>query len=216
MPTVRSLSSSISWSVLPLLALAGATDALMILHSKELLAVYMTGNSTKFAEFLLSGVWSKVGQLAAVLAAFIVFTTLAAWIGDRAGYLRSGLLLLIVGALLVAAAPLAVLVDQAYPLVAVMTIAAAMGTLNQVRADEPGVTFVTGTLVKLGRSLAAGKLPGALDCLARWFGFLLGALLGAFADVRLSAYTLSLLGVLAILGGIVVALAASRAHTVNA
>jgi hypothetical protein len=32
----------------------------------------------------------------------------------------------------------------------VLLVAAAMGLINQVLADEPGVTFITGTLVRLG------------------------------------------------------------------
>jgi uncharacterized membrane protein YoaK (UPF0700 family) len=199
---LESPGTAIAWSVLPLLALAGATDALMILHSKDLLAVYMTGNSTKLGDFLAQGAWFKVGEIASVIGTFVFATTVAAWMGDRIGRVRSGVLLLFVGMLLAIAAPLAAQATEKYSLATVMVIAAAMGTLNQVRADEPGVTFVTGLLVKLGRCLAAGKFGGAADAFSRWLCLLIGALLGTLVDGRLGAATLLLLAALAALGAL--------------
>ena len=201
-PLKSTNTSAIAWSVLPLLALAGATDTLMILHSKELLAVYMTGNSTKLGDFVVQGDWTMAGEIISVIGIFVLATTFAAWIGDRAGRTRSGVLLLFVGLLLAIAAPLAAQSAQKYSLATVMVIAAAMGILNQVRADEPGVTFVTGSLVKLGRCLATGKFGAAADAFSRWLCLLIGALLGAWLDDYLGAATLWLLAALAAAGAL--------------
>lgn len=208
----KSTTAAIAWSVLPLLALAGATDSLMILHSKELLAVYMTGNSTKLAGYLVQNAWAKAGEIASVIGTFLLATTLAAWVGNRAGHLRSGLLLLVAGLCLAIAAPLAMHTPDKYSLATVLAIAAAMGVLNQVRGDEPGVTFVTGSLVKAGRCLAAGELSAAMDALLRWVCFLIGAVLGTLLDGYLGAATLWVLGALAAFGALAVWLSRPQLH----
>lgn len=196
----HSSPTAIAWSLLPLLALAGATDALLIVHSKDLLAVYMTGNTTKLGGFVAQAGWDRAGEIAGVIATFVLGAAFAAWLGNRVGRWRVCLVLMLAGALLLLAEPLAAQAPQPYSLATVLMVAAAMGTLNQVRVDEPGVTFVTGSMVKLGRCLAAAHWPGVADALLRWLCFLIGALLGAWIDNRLGAETLLVIGALAILG----------------
>ncbi|WP_213881544.1 DUF1275 family protein [Pseudomonas sp. dw_358] len=182
--------SPIILGVIPLVLIAGATDALMILHSKELLAVYMTGDTSKVGHFLLDRQWPMVGSLLAVIGTFLVATTVAAWMGQRAGEWRGTLVLAMSGLLLALAAPLAALDQSTYSLATVMVIAAAIGSLNQARADEPGVSFVTGVLVKAGRKLASGEFKAAGSGLLRWLALLLGALIGTWLDGRFGSATL--------------------------
>lgn len=201
---------------MPLLALAGATDALLILHSKELLAVYMTGNTTKLGGFMDQFDWAKAGQIALVIGVFVLATVLAAWGGKRRHRARASLTLLVVGILLALAAPSAIAQEQPFTLTTVLLITAAMGVLNQVRDDEPGVTFVTGSLVKLGRCLAAGKLGSAADALLRWLCFLIGAVLGALLDRRLGGSTFLLLGALCLCAALAVWRLQSRQQSAHA
>lgn len=193
-------SRPIAWTLLPLLALAGATDALMIVHSKELLAVYMTGNSTKLGDFLMLAEWGRVAEIASVIATFVFAATFATWLGDRGGRWRASLVLMLTGVLLMLAGPLAAQSPQPYSMATVWVVAGAMGALNQVRVDEPGVTFVTGSLVKLGRCLAGRQWAPATDALLRWLSFLAGAFAGALVDSRLGAMTLLVLGAFAVAG----------------
>ena len=173
---------STSLFVLLLVAAAGLTDALLYLHSKEMLAVYMTGNSSKMAQFFQTGNLEKALPLLAIIITFVVGTTLGAWLGNRASSWRAPQLLLLVTLLLLAAWPFTA---SQYPLIAVLPIAAAMGVLNQVRSSEAGVTFLTGTLVRLGRALATGQLRSASLYITRWLVWFLAAFAGAAIDSHL-------------------------------
>ncbi|MBV7486557.1 DUF1275 family protein [Bordetella sp. BOR01] len=196
LPTLRQAVAA-GMPVFFLVALAGATDALMVLHSMHLFAVYVTGDTAKIGVALSQGRLGAIVPLLAVVLVFFAATTLAAWAGRAAGRLRGTLLLAACAALTAAAAPLAA---TPYPLAAILLVAAAMGTLNQVRADEAGVTFITGTLVRTGRALAAGDWVGTVMGMLRWASFLAGVILAAWLDARLAPYTLGLVAMAAALG----------------
>lgn len=208
--------AAVAWSLLPLLALAGAVDALMIVHSKDILAVYMTGNTTKLGGDLAQFSLGTAGEILGVIAAFVLAAAGAAWLGERAGRWRASLVLALVGVWLIMAEPLAVQTPQPYSLATVLVIAAAMGILNQVRVDEPGVTFVTGSLVKLGRCLAAGHWPGAADASLRWLCFLMGALVSAVIDSHLGPQLLLVLGALTLCAASIMGVRQSWAPSLNA
>jgi len=198
--TAPSLGQAIqdSLPVFFLIALAGATDALMVLHSVHLFAVYVTGDTAKIGVALSQGrLDAALAPLPAVILVFFAATTLAAGAGAAAGNRRGALLLAACAALLAAATAVAA---EPYPLAAVLLIAAAMGTLNQVRASEPGVTFITGTLVKTGRALAAGDLAGTSIGLLRWASFLAGVILSAWLDTQFAPHTLGLVAGAAAIG----------------
>lgn len=164
-----------------LLAIAGAIDALLFLHAGGLLAVYMTGNTSKLGQAFSRLDGSAAGALALVIACFVAATTAAAWLGTRAGRARASVLLGVVAALLALAQ---VLAEAKYPLRTIALIAAATGTLNQVLPAEAGVTFITGSLVGLGRAVASGRGKRALGLALRWVAFLAGAVLATAADER--------------------------------
>lgn len=170
-----------------LVAAAGLTDALLYLHSKEMLAVYMTGNSSKMAQFFQQGDWAKALPLLAIVITFIAGTTLAAWLGNKARSWRAPRLLLLVALLLALACAF---VSEKFALGTVLLISAAMGALNQVRGSEAGVTFITGTLVRLGRVLAAGEFRSAAKYALRWLVWLLAAFAGALLDSRFAEFSL--------------------------
>ncbi|MFC0267847.1 YoaK family protein [Kushneria aurantia] len=165
-----------------LFVIAGATDALIYLHSRELLAVYMTGNSSHIGRAIGQGHWATIAPLAAVIGTFFVATTLAAWLGQRAGRWRATLILLLSGTLMALAVPFTT--AGSYSLMTVAMIAAAMGSLNQVSSRVIGVTFLTGMIVQTGRSLAQGEWLAGLDGLARWAALIGGAVLATLLDSR--------------------------------
>jgi len=165
--------------VLLLVSVAALTDASLYLHSKELLAVYVTGDTSKLGQFASQGNFQKALPLAGIIATFLTGTIAAAWAGNRMGRWRAPVLLSAVGLLMVVSWPASA---PEYPYHLVILVALAMGTLNQVCSREPGVTFVTGTLVKLGRAVATGDFSGALPLLLRWFVWLTAAFTGAIVD----------------------------------
>lgn len=165
-----------------LLALAGAIDALLFLHAGGLLAVYMTGNTSKLGQALTRADGRAAGALALVLGSFVVATTVAAWLGARSSRARAPALLGVVAGLIATAETCA---GPSYGLAVVALLAAASGALNQVLPDEAGVTFVTGTLVNLGRAVSSGMTRKALSLALRWVAFLAGAVLATAADERL-------------------------------
>ncbi|QGZ67064.1 DUF1275 family protein [Paraburkholderia acidisoli] len=185
--------------VLALIALAGNTDALVMMHGKQLLAVYMTGDSTRISAALLQGAWDKVGALLCVVVSFLAGTTLAAWIGERAGAWRAAIALMLTGLLIAFAIPYA---GDDWPLRATSLIAAAMGALNQTRADQSGVTFITGALIKVGRHLAAGRYGDAALGMARWAAWLAGAVVGAMLDSHFGSGALFALVLFAFAGAL--------------
>lgn len=173
--------------VLLLVSVAGLTDATLYLHSKELLAVYMTGNTSKLAQFIQQGNVQKALPLLTLIVAFLASTTFSAWLGNRLGRWRAPVLLMLVALLLGIAWPAS---DADYPLAVVIAIALGMGALNQISASEPGVTFITGTLVKLGRLLASGECRQAWPLALRWLVWLTAAFVGAVLDHRYPQYLL--------------------------
>lgn len=188
--------------VLPLTAIAGATDAVIFQHSKELLAVYMTGNTTKVGEFAVQGQWTSVAPLLAVIASFLLATTVAAWVGQRLGNWRASVVLILSAVLMACAAPLAALQPQPFSLATVALIAAGIGCLNQALAAEPGVSFITGVLVKTGRALAAGRWAEALSDALRWLALLLGALLGSVLTSVFGSATLLVIALLIVVNAL--------------
>ncbi|MCK8782942.1 DUF1275 domain-containing protein [Roseomonas sp. NAR14] len=190
-------------AIAALVFLAGATDALMVTHSRDLLAVYMTGNSSKLAHALARADWRAAAPIATVILCFVAATTLAALLGRHCGRWRPAVVLLLVAALLAGAVPLA---GEKLPILALLPIAAAMGAINQARGDDPGVTFVTGALVRLGRALAEGSAAKAGAGLLRWLALLAGAAAGALLDARHGPATLLFVAAGAAIGAALAAL----------
>jgi uncharacterized membrane protein YoaK (UPF0700 family) len=82
----------------------------------------------------------------------------------------------------------------------VLLVAVAMGLINQVLADEPGVTFITGTLVRLGRAIADVNLQAIGKDASRWLAWLVGAALGTLLDNRLEAFSALVFAIVFVVG----------------
>jgi uncharacterized membrane protein YoaK (UPF0700 family) len=166
-------------------AMAGFVDATGFLKLGGFFVSFMSGNTTRlgvgFAQNL-SAAWTA----AALVAGFVLGVMLGTVTGMLAPRRRAMAVLLLVAGLLGAAAAAA---DIGLAFVAVAAMTLAMGAENAVfeRDGEVqiGLTYMTGTLVKLGqhltRALTGGSRWGWASYLLLWLGLAAGAVLGALS-----------------------------------
>lgn len=173
-----------------LAALAGFVDALAFTSLGGFFASFMSGNSTRLGVGLGGGLPGDAAVAGGLVMSFvsgvIIASVVTRW---RQARFRESLML-VVTALLVAAATLASLAPG--PIVLIF-LAMAMGCENGILHREGevtvGVTYMTGSLVKLGQKLA-DALMGDPDrwawtrYLFLWLGFIAGAVMGAASHVR--------------------------------
>ncbi|WP_294328528.1 YoaK family protein [uncultured Sphingomonas sp.] len=187
---MRRLTPAATLVTMLLAALAGIVDALAFSGLGGFFASFMSGNSTRFGVGLTHG-WNGASAIAAALVLSFVagamFGTIAgAAAAERLGQARRaeavmGLvtILLALGAALSTFAPLTL---------AMLLLAAAMGAQNGVVAPDGevrvGLTYMTGTLVRIGQRLARRLMgerdaPGPRRDLLLWLGFVAGVTIGA-------------------------------------
>jgi uncharacterized membrane protein YoaK (UPF0700 family) len=166
-----------------LAVLAGFVDATGFLKLGGFFISFMSGNTTRLAVGLARGT-----EPAAIAAGLIVIFVLGVIAGALAGHFskqrRPTVVLLLVGLLLAAAAGL-----DTFGLsrLAVVAMGLAMGAENAVFAQDGevhiGLTYMTGTLVKMGHRIAAAIMGGNatawVSYFLLWFGLAAGAVLGA-------------------------------------
>lgn len=163
--------------------IAGYVDAIGFVGFGGLFVSFMSGNSTRLGATLAPGA-SAAWLALAVIGCFVAGAAVGQAVGgreDRARRVR--VLSLVAGALALAA----VLPLLALPAFALLLAAFAMGATNTVFSATPlpvGLTYMTGTLVKLGESLGQRLrgLPAApmAPYLLHWLALVLGATLGAW------------------------------------
>ncbi|RXD05186.1 DUF1275 domain-containing protein [Sphingomonas sp. UV9] len=167
-----------------LAALAGFVDALGFLKLGGLFVSFMSGNSTRLAAGL-TGVVPGSLFAGALIAAFVGGVMAGETVGRLAGRRRKQAVLAFV---LVALAIAAATATHDNDLVlAPLLMAVAMGSANAVfqRDGEVsvGVTYMTGTLVKIGQHLTAALAGGPrfawVPYLLLWIGLIGGAAAGA-------------------------------------
>lgn len=166
-------------------ALAGFADANAFVHLGGYFVSFMSGNSTRLGVGLASALDNAAlaGGLIALFVVGVMLGSLLNRAGDRAGGVR---VLALVAAMLTIAAALA---SGGATGLAIASLATAMGAMNGVflRDGEVsiGVTYMTGTLVRMGQRMAAALTGGGkwdwAPYLMLWAGLVAGAALGAFA-----------------------------------
>ncbi len=164
-------------------ALAGFVDAVGFLGTGGFFVSFMSGNSTRLAVGVARNAAFAATALGLV-AAFVAGVMIAALLGQRAGPRRAPAVLTLVTALLALAALLA---PFAPPLATFAVVAVAMGAVNMVLDGKGdvrlGVTYMTGTLVRIGQRLATalsgGDRWGWAPFLLLWLGLVAGAVAGA-------------------------------------
>ena len=186
---VRSRTLAICFS-----GVAGFVDVVGFLVTGGFFVSFMSGNSTRL------GIGFAEQSSTALVAGGLILTFVAgvvagASVGRIAGRFKETAILMLVTLLLALA-----LVGQWRGLVgpAVIPLALAMGAQNTVFAEDGdvrvGLTYMTGTLVKLGKRITAslwgGPLFGWVWFLALWLGLLLGAILGGICYARFGSSAL--------------------------
>lgn len=175
-----------------LAALAGFADATAFVHLGGYFVSFMSGNSTRLGVGLAEerSAAELAGGLIALFVIGVMIGALSNREGDHAGSLR---VLAVVSAGLAIAA---ICSSSGAPSFAIAALACAMGALNGVfqRDGEVAIaiTYMTGTLVRMGRALAAAFTGGPrwhwAPYLLLWLGLVSGAALGAlsYAAIGLS------------------------------
>ena len=133
-----------------LTALAGAVDACGVAVMHDLYVSFMSGNTTALGRALAGADWSWAGLIAEIIAAFVAGVAAGTILARRAGRYRLPAVMLAVGLLLA-------LFDPFDPR-AIPFLCFAMGALNAALQQADGmpisITYVTGTLVRLGQGIA--------------------------------------------------------------
>jgi uncharacterized membrane protein YoaK (UPF0700 family) len=169
-----------------LAALAGWVDAIAFSEWRGLYVSFMSGNSTALAAALSNANWPQILRLCGVLFGFVGGVVCGELLAKATGRWGHALVLL-VEALLLGAALGTIVLNGATATVALL-LAAAMGLQNasvhQIGAMSVAVTYVTGTLVHLGRGLSAairgeGSWTAPLPYLGLWLGLVSGAAAGS-------------------------------------
>ena len=168
---------------------AGYVDAVGFMMTGGFFVSFMSGNSTRLAVGL-AGAWPEAVLAGGLVAAFVCGVMLGSLANRRADHVGGVRVLILVSALLALAALLGSLGAIAW---AVTLLAVAMGAENGVfqRDGEVsiGVTYMTGTLVRLGQRLAAALSGGArwawTPYLLLWAGLIAGAVSGAMAFAQI-------------------------------
>jgi uncharacterized membrane protein YoaK (UPF0700 family) len=189
-------------------ALAGYVDAIGFIKLGGFFVAFMSGNTTRL------GVGLAQGSAQAVLAAGLVATFVAGVVagsltGKAANNYRRRAVLLLVATLLAIAAALGGL---GAPLAATVAMTLAMGAENAVFEQDGevhiGLTYMTGTLVKLGQRIASALLGGDRwawrPYLLLWLGLISGATTGAFLYPELGLGGLWIAAAAAVLFGLVI------------
>lgn len=171
-----------------LAALAGFVDATGYIHFRHLFVSFMSGNSTQAMVAAAAGDLPKlvlVGRTILLFVAGVTVGELCGALSERWG--RTFVLLLEV--LLLGTALGALRWGSAEGWIAA-ALALAMGVQNAAVHKAEGIsvalTYVTGTLVHVGRSVAkavrgAGPWRAALPFVGLWIGLIAGGLAGAVA-----------------------------------
>lgn len=192
-----------------LAALAGYVDAIGFIELGGLFVSFMTGNSTQLAVGV-AGQGTAAGIAALLVIAFVGGVVAGALVAGRVPAAARTPVVLVMVAGLLGAATLAE-AERGHYLTAAL-LATAMGVENNALApgDAGGgiaLTYMTGTLVKLGQRLAAALAGGArwawLPFLALWSALVGGAALGALVYPRVGAAGIGAAALLALVMAVV-------------
>ena len=180
-PRTRLLAASLS-------ALAGYVDAIGFLGTGGFFVSFMSGNSTRLGVGLSQHVAFAV-TAAAFVGAFVAGVVSASLIIGRRPHRRAPLVLGIVAVTLAIAAGTAPVTPR---LMTFALVAFAMGAVNLMFEAEGevrvGLTYMTGTLVKLGQrigvALSGGDRWSWLPYLMLWGSLICGGAIGGVAYLR--------------------------------
>ncbi len=171
-----------------LAALAGFTDAVGYLWLGGIFISFMTGNSTRLGTELGGPDWSQAIVPVAVLTMFVGGVILATMLRRRLRRGRTSAMGMVTLLLLASS----VLQAAGHTTLAIGAATLAMGAENTVFDHDGevsiGLTYMTGTLVKMAQHMAAALLGGPafgwVPNFLRWFSMLGGAVIGSLVYRR--------------------------------
>lgn len=197
-------------------ALAGYVDGVGFIHLGGLFISFMSGNSTRLGVMIAELNWPKALEALKLIALFVVGAGLGSLVGHGRGRHRQWMLL-VTETLLLGAGGLAYLLGA--PDITIIAIVLAMGLENAMFQADGGatgiaLTYMTGTLVRIGQLLAAALQGGSpwawLPNLLLWSAMVTGAATGTVAYLHLNLAAVWLAAGAALLIAVIVALAAWR------
>ena len=176
-------------------ALAGYVDAIGFLTLGGFFVSFMSGNSTRFGVSVATGQWDMAARALGLIGLFVVGVVLGSTVARRAGEGRRSVVLGLEAALLAVGAGL---LSAGRPLPGMVPVVLAMGVENTVfqRGGDVrvGLTYMTGTLVRVGQRIATALHGGArwdwVPFLLLWIGLAAGGALGALMFLRLGVTAL--------------------------
>ncbi|WP_159613521.1 YoaK family protein [Glutamicibacter sp. JC586] len=187
-------------------AMAGFVDGVGFVHFGGYFLSFMSGNSTRSSAALMSGDVTGWINAMSLVASFVIGVVIATLITTPLTALRRPVAMYFSSALLLTAA----VTGAAHPHVTALLLAAAMGVVNvsYSRSGEVslGLTYMTGTLVKLGQAIGGallGLLAGTQRSAVRllwlryallWLMITLGSLGGVLAYLHLNLTSLWIVG----------------------
>lgn len=175
--------------------LAGYVDALGFIGTGGAFVSFMSGNSTRFGVGLVREGWAFALAPLVIIALFVAGVVAGTLIGQRSVSGRMKAILSFV-TLMLAVAALCGTANALLPAIACMAVA--MGAANTLfeRNGEVSIaiTYMTGTLVRMGQRLAGAFTGGPRwawtpYCLL-WFALISGAALGGFSYTLIGLHAL--------------------------
>lgn len=196
-------------------ALAGYVDAVGFMTLGGFFVSFMSGNSTRLGVGLALGEWRQASVAFGLIALFVIGVVMGATVARRFGEARRSAVLAVEAVLLLAGAILCTTGWREWGMVAVVM---AMGVENAVfqRQGDVGVglTYMTGTLVRMGQRIATALHGGArwdwVPFLLLWTGLSVGGAIGAISFLRFDVLALWL--AFAVVAGLAIPVAAAEAR----
>ncbi|MBU2124517.1 MAG: DUF1275 domain-containing protein [Alphaproteobacteria bacterium] len=176
-------------------ALAGYVDAVGFMTLGGFFVSFMSGNSTRLGVGLSLGEWDQAAIALGLIVLFVVGVVMGATVARRFGEERRSAVLAAEAVLLLTGAGLCTAGWREAGMVAVVM---AMGVENAVfqRQGDVGVglTYMTGTLVRMGQRIATALHGGArwdwVPFLMLWTGLAVGGAIGAVSFLRFDVLAL--------------------------
>ena len=176
-------------------ALAGYVDAIGFLTLGGFFVSFMSGNSTRFGVAVATGEWRLAAMALGLIGLFVIGVVLGSTAARRAGEGRKAVVLGLEALLLAMGAAL---LSAGRPLLGMVPVVLAMGVENTVFQKggdvRVGLTYMTGTLVRVGQRIATALHGGArwdwVPFLLLWIGLAAGGALGALMFLRLGVTAL--------------------------
>jgi len=168
-----------------LAALAGMVDVIGYLHLRGLFVSYMSGNSTQLAAALGQGNLAAASSIAKLVVVFVLGAAAGQMLARPTGEWHMTWVLAAVTVLLTIAALL-----TAAPEPMVFAMGALNASMHRAGSIPVSLTFVTGTLVRLGQGLGdfLTRRSSGFKWLAQavpWVGLIAGATVGSAAFMRI-------------------------------